>query len=138
MKKTLTMAAVALGLILTSAAAMAEDTAKPAVKDPQQHGDKHRPDRFAEADKNNDGFITKEEMTAAQKAKMDKMFADLDTDKDSKLSKAEMEAGKKQMREKMKAHWNEKKAKGEVPPAKGPAPDGTGPSLDLGRSARRS
>lgn len=115
MKKTLTLAAVAVGLILSSAGAMAEDAGKTDAK--RDHGKRHE-ERFAKTDTNGDGFITKDEMTAAQKEKMDKMFAELDTNKDSKLSKDEMKAGKEKMRAKMKARWEEKKAKGDLPAEK--------------------
>ncbi|HRJ11941.1 MAG TPA: EF-hand domain-containing protein [Alphaproteobacteria bacterium] len=123
MKKTLSLAAVALGLVLVSANAMAEDATKPAAGAPDKmhHGEKHKDkkyDRFAKADKNGDGFLTQDEMLAAQKAKTEKMFTKLDSNKDGKLSKAEMEAGKKDMREKMKSRMEERKSdKAEAPAA---------------------
>lgn len=70
-----------------------------------RHDDKRgsRPDFFAKADADKDGFITKEEMTARQQARLDEMFATVDTDKDGKLSKDEMEKGRELMRAKWKA-----------------------------------
>lgn len=110
MKKILTTAAIAAGLIVASASAMAEDAPKTDAKPPMHHGEGHG-EHFAKADKNKDGFLTKEEMQEAQQERLNEMFAKLDTNKDGKLSKEEMAAGKKQMREKMKAHWEERKAK---------------------------
>lgn len=121
MKKILTTAAIAAGLIMASASAMAEDAPKTDAKPPMHHGERHD-DHFAKADKNGDGFLTKEEMQAAQQKRLDEMFAKLDTNKDGKLSKEEMAAGKKEMREKMKAHWEERKAKGNTAGKEAPKP----------------
>ncbi len=64
-----------------------------------------RPDFFAKLDANKDGFITKEEMTAHQQARLDDLFATADTDGDGKLSKEEMEKGRELMRAKMKERF---------------------------------
>lgn len=95
MKKIL-MPVLATALILTAAPAFAEDGPK--------EGKKH--DRFKEADKNTDGFLTKDEMLEAHKARLDKMFEKTDLDKDGKLSQEEMEKG----REEMKKRWKERRA----------------------------
>ena len=88
---------LAAALVLSAGAAHAEGPGK-----------KHF-DRFKEADANNDGFLTKEEMKAGQEKRLDEMFAKTDLDKDGKLSPEEMAKG----REEMKKRWKERKeAKG--------------------------
>ncbi len=82
------------------------------------HGGPGGPGRFFdEADANKDGFLTKEEMKAAQDKKLDEMFANVDKDKDGKLSKEELEQGRKEMfnkmRERMKEHKGEREHKGD-------------------------
>ena len=99
--KKLLMPVLATALILTAAPAFAEAP---------HDGPKH--DRFKEADKNTDGFLTKEEMLEAHKARIDKMFEKADLDKDGKLSKEEMEKS----REEMKKRWKERKAEKAEPP----------------------
>ena len=101
--KKLLMPVLATALIVTAAPAFAEDG-------PLHDGKKH--DRFKEADKNTDGFLTKEEMLDAHKARIDKMFEKTDLDKDGKLSKEEMEKG----REEMKKRWKERKGEKPEPP----------------------
>lgn len=91
---------MATALIFAGSAAFAEDA-------PKADG-KPRPDRFKEADANNDGFITKEEMKAQQEKRLDDMFAKTDTDKDGKLSQEEMKKG----REEMRKRWKERKEGG--------------------------
>ncbi len=122
----------ALALLLTSGfPAMAEesnDSTPPAVSDQRPmgfgngngpSGDKPRGDpdkmaarqaemqkrgaeRFAKADKNGDGLLTKEEMLDAHKERLDEMFAETDTDKDGKLSREELQAGKMKMMKKFR------------------------------------
>lgn len=99
--KKLLMPLLATALIVTAAPAFAEDG-------PPHEGKKH--DRFKEADKNTDGFLTKEEMLDAHKARIDKMFEKADLDKDGKLSKDEMEQG----RAEMKKRWKEMREKAET------------------------
>lgn len=106
---------VATALILTGGAAFAEGSVKDGKGKPHY-------DRFAEADADKDGFLTKDEMQKAQEKKLDEMFTRTDTDKDGKLSKDEMEKGRAEMRKK----WKERKEsmkdgpKGEKPPVEAP------------------
>lgn len=65
-------------------------------------GMRERGGMFQNADTNKDGFLTKEEMLAAQQQHIDKMFTSLDTNKDGKLSQDEVQAGRNKMRERMK------------------------------------
>ena len=90
--RTLTLSALAIAL-----------AAAPAMAEHHEKGG-HHGKRFERADKNSDGFLTREEMDAAHKEKLDNMFGKLDTDKDGKLSKTELEAGRKEMR----AKWQNK------------------------------
>ena len=89
---------MATALIFAGTAAFAADTAPTPGKD---HGGV---DRFKQADANNDGFITKDEMKAQQEKRLDEMFEKTDTNKDGKLSKEEMKAGREAMRQKWKDH----------------------------------
>lgn len=99
---------LAAALLLSAGAASAEDASP--VKKPHL-------DRFKEADANNDGFLTKEEMRAGQEKRLDEMFAKADLDKDGKLSPEEIAKS----REEMKKRWKERKdAKG---PDGGPPPE---------------
>ncbi len=93
-------------LIFAGSTAFAEDAAKP---DRKPHHD-----RFKEADENNDGFLTKEEMKKGQEKRLDEMFARTDTDKDGKLSPEEMKKGREEMRKKWKERREAHKA-GEAP-----------------------
>ena len=68
-----------------------------------------RGNHFAEADTNKDGYLTKDEMLAQHKARLDKMFAEADTNKDGKLSKDEMEAARGKFRERMREHMQERR-----------------------------
>jgi hypothetical protein len=89
----------ATGSVLTFGLAHAEDG--PPNNDRPSH-------RFKEADTNNDGFITKDEMRAAAEKRTNAMFEKLDTNKDSKLSEEELKAGRKMMREKFRERWDKK------------------------------
>jgi len=82
-----------------------------------------RHDFFADADADKDGFVTREEMTTRQQARLDDMFTTVDTDRDGKLSKDEMEKGRDLMRAKWKAKFDaERNAAPEVAPASTVAP----------------
>jgi hypothetical protein len=78
---------------------------------------------FMKADKDADGFLTKEEMLESHKEKIDQMFKNLDGDKDGKLSKDEMAKGREIMRAKMKDRWKNRdgQKEGSQPP-EGEAP----------------
>ena len=81
---------------------------------PDGKGPHRGAERFKRADTNNDGFLTKEEMTAEHQKRLDKMFIEADTNKDSKLSPEEMKKSRDAMRAKWKAKREEWKAqKGE-------------------------
>ena len=116
------IAFTALALLLTSGfPAVAQDgrdtpppmgDERPFEKDGKmgKKGDKdHRgAEMFAKADKNKDGFITKDEMYEAHKARIDEMFAKADTDNDGKLSPEEMKKGHQAMREKFREKMKER------------------------------
>lgn len=63
---------------------------------------------FQEADTNNDGFLTKEEMQTQQQQRMDNMFTHVDGDKDGKLSQDELKKGREEMRERMRTRFRER------------------------------
>jgi Ca2+-binding EF-hand superfamily protein len=94
--RRLALAALALG-VMVPAAAHAEEAGKA----------DHKPmGMFREADTDKDGFLTRAELDAAHKKRLDEMFANTDTNKDGKLSQDEMKEGRKKMREK----WKERRA----------------------------
>ena len=74
---------------------------------------------FEESDTNKDGFLTKDEMSAAQSKRLDEMFTNVDTDKDGKLSKEELQKGHEAMRQKMRERFGKR---GERPDARPEAP----------------
>ena len=73
------------------------------------HGEGPGGGMFKQADTNSDGFLTREEMDAAHKKRLDTMFQDLDTDKDGKLSQDEMKAGREKMRDKMRERMKDRR-----------------------------
>lgn len=107
---------MATALIFAGGAAFAADTSAPPAPD-GKHPPKH--DRFKAADKNEDGFLTKDEMKAQQEKRLDDMFERTDTNKDGKLSQDEMKAG----REAMKQRWKERKEGGPDEGPGGPPPE---------------
>lgn len=72
--------------------------------------------RFAAFDTNNDGKITKEERDAVHKARFDQHFKAMDKDGNGQISKAEMEA----------AHEARRTMRGEHGDMRGPGHDGPG------------
>lgn len=62
---------------------------------------------FEKTDTNKDGFISKEEMIASHKARIDDMFEKMDTNKDGKLSQDELKAGREAMRNKFREKYKE-------------------------------
>lgn len=85
-----------------------------------QHDQKF--DMFAKVDTDKDGFVTKDEMLAGQKARLDDFFANADTNHDGKLSRDEMEKG----RELMRARFEAKRSgtgDTQTSPTLSPAPD---------------
>ncbi len=77
----------------------------------------HHAKKFEQADANKDGFLTREEMEAAHKARLDKMFARMDENKDGKLSREEMKKGHEAMRAKWQARMQEHRQQSTGEPA---------------------
>lgn len=73
--------------------------------------DRKAQEHYMKADTNKDGFLTKDEMLAQHKIRLDEMFAKSDTDKDGKLSKDELKKGREAMRAKMKERMKERQEK---------------------------
>lgn len=65
--------------------------------------------RFANADTNGDGFLSKEEMQAAQQKRLDMMFQKNDADKDGQLSKQELRQGRQEWEGKMRQHMGQRR-----------------------------
>ena len=57
--------------------------------------------RFELTDTNSDGLLSKSEMMAAQKDRIDKLFIKFDKNGDSKLSRKELRAVRKQMKKRI-------------------------------------
>lgn len=95
--RRLALATLMMGMMGTTAA-LAEDAPK---MDQKPMG------MFRDADTDKDGFLTRAELDAAHKKRLDEMFENTDANKDGKLSKEEMKAG----REKMRAKWKERREK---------------------------
>lgn len=73
---------------------------------------------MAMADRNKDGFITKDELMNGARTHIDEMFDVMDTDKDGKLSREELVKGRDLMRQRMWAKFEaERKASAEALPA---------------------
>jgi len=107
MNRTFALALVAAMAFGT--AAMAADTtpaAAPATAAAPVKADHEG--KFAKADTNNDGFISKEEFQAAHMERSAKVFDMMDTNHDGKLSKDELKAGRQQMRQKMQERMAER------------------------------
>lgn len=78
------------------------------IAERQAEMQKRGAERFAKADKDGDGFLTKEEMLEEHKVRLDEMFEKTDTDKDGKLSPEEMRQGMQQMREKFREKFKDR------------------------------
>jgi Ca2+-binding EF-hand superfamily protein len=65
--------------------------------------------RFEKVDKNGDGLLSKEEMIAAHRDRLDNLFKNFDKNGDNKLSRKELRAVKKEMKKRI----NNNKNKGE-------------------------
>ena len=63
--------------------------------------------RFERIDTNDDGLLSKDEMIAAHRNRIDKIFLKFDKDGDSKLSKKELRSVRKEMQKKI--YKNKKK-----------------------------
>jgi len=81
---------------------------------------------LAKADKDGDGFLTKDEMLEAHKVRLDDMFAKADKDGDSKLSRDEMRAAHQEMRAKFKDRMKNVKERREEMREKYGKKDGSG------------
>lgn len=128
---------LALSTLLASSLtlpALAQEAAAPSAPAPEQVQGDHGPDhkmgkkwknsaeRFKQDDTNSDGFLTKDEMLAAHKKRIDEIYERLDANKDGKLSPEEMKKGRDDMRAKMKDKMKERhekmgKGDGEAPEA---------------------
>lgn len=116
----LTLAALLTMPLATAPAAWAEDSTGAATSSPQApdqtnpKGDR-KPPRMMKSDTNQDGFLTKDELSNAHKERLDTMFKKTDTNSDGKLSRDEMKVAREKRRaerqEKMK-EWRAKKGAG--------------------------
>jgi Ca2+-binding EF-hand superfamily protein len=76
------------------------------------HGDKKGAKMMERIDTDKDGFLTKDEMLEAHKARLDEMFERDDTNGDGKLSPEELKAAKESFKDRMKERrekWKERK-----------------------------
>ena len=117
--RRLALTAVALAtLSLSALPASAENAPKPAPagevahegprdghKDGPKEGrfEKRGKEMFEKTDGDKDGFLSKAEMEASQKERLDAMFNKSDLDQDGKLSPEELKKGREAMREKFRA-----------------------------------
>ncbi|MFA7276926.1 MAG: EF-hand domain-containing protein [Pseudobdellovibrionaceae bacterium] len=67
---------------------------------------------FAEADANEDGFLSKAELQAQQEKRFNEMFAKADTNNDGKLSPEEAQKGREMIRAKFKERMGQFREKG--------------------------
>ena len=74
----------------------------------EQNKADHRPSKV---DANGDGFLSREEMEAHNRKKLDRVFERTDTDKDGKLSQDELQKGREQWRAKMQHRFEKMKEK---------------------------
>jgi hypothetical protein len=103
---------VALSLASTAALAQTTPAAKPAAPPAMSTpatGDDAQPNRFDEVDTNHDGFISRDEFMAAEKAR----FAEYDTNHDGKIDPKEIAASpplmkrNEQIAERMVKQWDQ-------------------------------
>lgn len=71
--------------------------------------DRLRNERFEKTDTDHDNFLSKDEMLANQKERLDEMFEKTDTNKDGKLSPEELKKGREEMRAKYKEKMKERR-----------------------------
>lgn len=102
-RTTFTILSLLLAGVATQAYASEHENPTPPQDGP--HHEKMAGHMFKETDKNDDGFISKEEWIA----KGDKMFAEIDTNKDGKLAHDEMKAHHEKKREEWKERREERK-----------------------------
>lgn len=90
---------------------------------------------FDQADINKDGVLTRDEMLAAHKKRVDQIFDKLDADKSGTVTKAEVETGREEIRKMLKEQFKNRRAAkgggGLGKPGDGPAADG-GMAFDKG------
>lgn len=71
---------------------------------------------FEKTDTDKDGFLSKDEMEASHRARMEEMFNKTDLDKDGKLSPEELRKGRESMRDKFRQKFKERQGRsGEGP-----------------------
>jgi hypothetical protein len=114
MKATLALLTLAAAFGLQTMPAQAQDNPPAAhtMGGPGHEGGKGH--FFSQADVNQDGYLTREEMEAAQQKRLDKMFTHVDGDNDGKLSQEELKKGHEEMRQKMRERFKDR----------GPRPEG--------------
>jgi hypothetical protein len=71
--------------------------------------EKRGKEMFEKTDADKDGFLSKEEMEAGHRARMEEMFNKTDLDKDGKLSPDELQKGRESMRNKFRQKYKEGK-----------------------------
>jgi hypothetical protein len=69
--------------------------------------EKRGKEMFEKTDTDKDGFLSKEEMEAGHRARMEEMFNKTDLDKDGKLSPDELQKGRESMRDKFRQKYKE-------------------------------
>ena len=123
MTHKIALTAVALAaLTFMSAAVHAEDAPQPPPQAGEPAGgpaggpradgfEKRGREMFDKTDTNHDGFISKEEMLASHRARIEEMFDKTDTNHDGKLSPEELKAGREAMRDKFREKYKEGKAR---------------------------
>ena len=91
-------------LLLASAPALAQ----PAADGPTDREERSE-QRFKQADRNNDGRLTLEEMEAARAARRAERFAKMDTNRDGGVTREELQAAHREHREHRKARRHERR-----------------------------
>lgn len=108
-KRNLALTAVALAaLSFAVAPAFAEEDASKGGPRAEKF-EKRGHEMFEKTDTNKDGFLSREEMEASHKERMDAMFEKTDTDKDGRLSPEELKKGRESMREKYRERFEKRK-----------------------------
>jgi hypothetical protein len=129
------MVSVAAGLTLPALAQMVEGPATRAEVEASVR------ERLGKLDANNDGTVTRDEMTTFAKARMDAraddMFAAMDTDKNGSISRAEFDAWHAKRGDRQIVHLERSNGPDGMmpppPPLAPPGPDGVAPPPAMGR-----
>lgn len=105
------MTVLMLAAFLASTPAMAEESGKDGAKGAKDDTQQQMEERFMKGDKNQDGYLSKEEMWAEHEKRFNEMFEKGDKDNDGRLSREEMRDSHKAMREKFKKRMEERREK---------------------------